>query len=277
MSDARAISMDRRKFMLVHMPELLTAEGKSNYAYFDFPRRQSELLSYWKRCVEKIFFFFAHSALVPYPALFEALSVDGFEPVALPFAVAELTARGEFGVLPSGDLGALLSWCSLPDARRKQLELEELPGQNSCIVCYELLEARLRATEVELDRLLATRPFLTESEFAEAMRKAGVTAGEEAAVRVLLLAATSFAQYQTHYFRANENDDEDRVGRRFLLFTLEQAAHAPATTPVEERERVYDRVLLEFATTNEDLGAIIDFRNSLDYVRLKAVAPPKSI
>lgn len=274
--------LSKEDFLRVHAPELLTPEGKKYYAYLDFPEKQLDLVCFWQRAVQKIFFYYAHSALVSFSLLFETLSVDGFEPLILPLVLADMSRKEEVGVLLANDFADLLiETGSLFTARRHLLhwEIEDISPRAS-IVCYELLESRMRAAESEVSRRFSERSFLNEDELASAVRSAGAASAAEAAVlRALLLVTTPIQIYNWHYYNSDVFAEGDEVGRCFIVFALQKAIAAgeSALNSTSDQSSIrkalaYDRLVHEFASSAQDFSSLLEFQRSVDFLRLKAAS-----
>lgn len=299
----------KEEFLRVHIPELLTAEGKKYYAYLDFPDKQVDLLTFWQRSVQKVFFFLARSAVLSYQRLFDALSVDGFQPFILPMVVFELAQKGELGaVLGEGLARVLLEKNSLPRAKRHLQELAregELDAATP-LVCYEYLESKLRVAEGRLGELFRARPFLREAQVLQAVREAaGADEAECEILRVLLLVATPVRVHEEHYFNSAAFAGEEEVSRQFMLFELENAVaegEAALAQPARlfskgnisailggderasrgelpgggeaaeptRRQLAYNRLMHEFVSAHKDWEEIVEFGRNVDYVKLKA-------
>lgn len=303
----------KEEFLRVHVPELLTVEGKKYYAYLDFPDKQVDLFNFWQRSVQKIFFFCARSAVLSYQFLFEVLSVDGFQPFILPMVVLELADKGELGVVVgSGFARILLEKNSFPQAKK---ELQELAKDTELdpttqIICYEYLEAKLRSTEAYLAELFRARPFLTDAEIYAAVRAStGADDNETEIIRALLLVATPIRIHDEHHFNSATFATEEEVSRQFMLFELENAVTEGDAVAVQSskvfskgnisalfendeksgvfgdgqfgnegrRQLAYNRLLHEFVSTHKNWNEIVEFNRNIDYVKLKAASLPQTL
>lgn len=311
-SESQAVYLRKEEFLKIHLPELLSAEGKRYYAYLDFPEKQVDLINFWQRNVQKIFFFFARSAVVTYQFIFDVLSIDGFQPFILPVVIFEMVQKGELGIAFSSSFAhILLEKNSFSQAKKhlKQLADEGELNSSTQIICYEYLENKLRVAETHLAELFRARSFLTESEMSHEIREAsGVGQSEVEILCALLLVATPIRIYEDHYFNSAIFAGEDEISRKFMLFELEKAisegeallAQPPKVFSKgnisailaqdveskselfpanDEREKAkkqlaYNRILHEFILGRKDWEEISEFNKNMDYVKLKAASTP---